>query len=184
MRRPWSASASVCRSSRPTVLLVVLGTASLVVAAALLASLRDSETRLMRTRGASTRQLGVLATADALVVVLLGTVGAVPLAPLLSTAVARSAGLELGAQGVPAAVTSAPLWRAIGPMALLATVVIVSTTLRVGRVRDGAGAAPVGTGRAAAHRGRGSTCCSSGSGRSRSCSCAATTRPGRRRWTH
>ena len=32
----------------PTVLLVVLGTASLVVAAALLASLRDTETRLMR----------------------------------------------------------------------------------------------------------------------------------------
>lgn len=124
----------------PTVLLVVLGTASLVVAAALLASLRDSETRLMRTRGASTRQLGVLATADALVVVLLGTVGAVLLAPLLSTAVARSAGLELGAQGVPVAVTSAPLWWAVGSMALLATVVIVSTTLRVGRVRDGAGA--------------------------------------------
>ena len=66
----------------PTVLLVVLGTASLVVAAALLASLRDSETRLMRTRGASTRQLAVLALADALLVVLLGAVGAVLLAPL------------------------------------------------------------------------------------------------------
>ena len=128
----------------PTVLLVVLGTASLVVAAALLASLRDSETRLMRTRGASTRQLAVLALADALLVVLLGTVGAVLLAPLLSTAVAASAGLELGAGGVLAALTSAPLWWAIGPMALLATLVIVTTTLRVGRVRDGTGTRQAG----------------------------------------
>ena len=120
-------------------LLVVLGTASLVVAAALLASLRDSETRLMRTRGASTRQLAVLSLADALLVVLLGAVGAVLLAPLLSAAVARSAGLDLGGDGVLAALTSAPLWWAVGPMAVLATVVIVTTTLRVGRVRDGAG---------------------------------------------
>ncbi len=129
----------------PTVLLVVLGTASLVVAAALLASLRDSETRLMRTRGASTRQLAVLALADALLVVLLGTVGAVLLAPVLSSAVARSAGLELGTGGVGAALTSAPLWWAVGPMALLATLVIVTTTLRVGRVRDAVG--PRQTGR-------------------------------------
>lgn len=123
----------------PTVLLVVLGTASLVVAAALLASLRDSETRLMRTRGASTRQLATLSLADALLVVLLGALGAVLLAPLLSAVVARSAGLDLGDEGVLAALTSAPLWWAIAPMAVLATVVIVTTTLRVGRVRDGAG---------------------------------------------
>jgi len=123
----------------PTVLLVVLGTASLVVAAALLASLRDSETRLMRTRGASTRQLAVLALADALLVVLLGAVGAVLLAPLLSAVVARSAGLDLGDDSVLDALTSAPLWWAVGPMAVLATLVIVTTTLRVGRVRDGAG---------------------------------------------
>ena len=128
----------------PTVLLVVLGTASLVVAAALLASLRDSETRLMRTRGASTRQLAVLALADALLVVLLGTLGAVLLAPLLSTAVAGSAGLELGTGGVLAALTSAPLWWAVAPMALLATLVIVTTTLRVGRVRDGTGSRQAG----------------------------------------
>ncbi len=167
----------------PTVLLVVLGTASLVVAAALLASLRDSETRLMRTRGASTGQLAVLALADALLVVVLGTVGAVLLAPLLSTAVAGTAGLELGAGGVLAALTSAPLWWAVGPMALLATLVIVTTTLRVGRVRDGAGSRQSGRVAAAAHRARGSTCCSSVSGRSRSCSCVATTRPGPRRST-
>ena len=128
----------------PTVLLVVLGTASLVVAAALLASLRDGETRLMRTRGASTRQLAVLALADALLVVLVGTVGAVLLAPLLSTAVAGSAGLEVGTGGVLSALTSAPLWWAVGPMALLATVVIVTTTLRVGRGRDGTGSRRAG----------------------------------------
>ena len=123
----------------PTVLLVVLGTASLVVAAALLASLRESETRLMRTRGASTRQLGILALADAALVVLLGTVGAVLLAPLLSAAVARSAGLAIGEEGVRSALTSAPLWLAVAPMAVLAAVVIVGTTLRVGRARDGSG---------------------------------------------
>ena len=120
-------------------LLVVLGTASLVVAAALLASLRDGETRLMRIRGASTRQLARLACADALLVVLLGAVGAVLLAPLLSSAVARSAGLDLGGGGVLAALTSAPLWWAVAPMAVLATLVIVTTTLRVGRARDGGG---------------------------------------------
>jgi len=128
----------------PTVLLVVLGTASLVVAAALLASLRDSETRLMRTRGASTRQLAVLALGDALLVVVAGAAGAVLLAPLLSRAVAGSAGLALGSEGVRAALTSAPLWWAVGPMALLATLVIVTTTLRVGRVRDGAGSRRAG----------------------------------------
>ncbi|MFL6177926.1 MAG: FtsX-like permease family protein [Ornithinibacter sp.] len=128
----------------PTVLLVVLGTASLVVAAALLASLRDSETRLMRTRGASTRQLAVLALADALLVVLLGTLGTVLLAPLVSRAVAGSAGLELGAGGVLAALSSPPLWWAVGPMALLATLVIVTTTLRVGRVRGGTGTRQAG----------------------------------------
>jgi hypothetical protein len=114
------------------------------VAAALLASLRDAETRLMRTRGASTRQLAVLALADAAVVVLLGTAGAVLLAPLLSAAVARSAGLALGSQGVRSALTSASLWWAVGPMAVLATLVIVTTTLRVGRVRDGLGGRQAG----------------------------------------
>lgn len=128
----------------PTVLLVVLGTASLVVAAALLASLRDGETRLMRTRGASTGQLAGLALADAALVVVLGSVGAVLLAPLLSTAVARTAGLDLGGDGVLSALTSAPLWVAVVPMALLATAVIVGTTVRVGRVRDGAGPRPAG----------------------------------------
>ena len=127
----------------PTVLLVVLGTASLVVAAALLASLRDGETRLMRTRGASTRQLGVLALADATLVVVLGGLGTVLLAPVLSTAVARTAALGLG-DGVLSALTSAPLWGAVVPMALLATVVIVATTVRVGRVRDGAGSRQAG----------------------------------------
>ncbi|HSO65302.1 MAG TPA: FtsX-like permease family protein [Ornithinibacter sp.] len=128
----------------PTVLLVVLGTASLVVAAALLASLRDGETRLLRTRGASTRQLGVLALADAALVVVLGTVGAVLLAPLLSTAVARTAGLALGDDGVLSALASAPLWQAVVPMAVLATVVIVGTTVRVGRVRGGTGSRQAG----------------------------------------
>ena len=128
----------------PTVLLVVLGTASLVVAAALLASLRESETRLMRTRGASTRQLGLLALADATLVVLLGSVGAVLLAPLLSATVARTAGLALGPGGVRSALTSAPLWLAVVPMAVLATVVIVATTLRVGRARDRSGSRPQG----------------------------------------
>ena len=128
----------------PTVLLVVLGTASLVVAAALLASLRDGETRLMRTRGASTVQLAVLALGDATLVVVLGSVGAVLLAPLLSTAVARTAGLDLGGDGVLSGLTSAPLWLAVVPMALLAAVVIVGTTVRVGRVRDGAGSRPTG----------------------------------------
>ena len=163
----------------PTVLLVVLGTASLVVAAALLASLRESETRLMRARGASTRQLGLLALADAALVVLLGSVGAVLLAPAVSAAVARAAGLVLAEGGVRSALTSAPLWLAVVPMAVLATVVIVSTTLRVGRARD-ALRLPVRAGSCACSPAPGSTSSSSASGPSRSCSCGATTRPARR----
>lgn len=117
----------------PTVLLVVLGTSSLVVAAALLAALRDPETRLLRTRGASTGRLAALSLADALAVVLLGSVGALLGAPLLARAVASGAGLsadELATGSLP--------WVSVAAMAVLATVVVVVTTLRSGRSRGGA----------------------------------------------
>ncbi|WP_377643670.1 FtsX-like permease family protein [Oryzobacter terrae] len=127
----------------PTVLLVVLGTSSLVVAAALLAALRDPETRLLRTRGASTGRLGSLALVDALAVVLVGSIGALLVAPLLARAVAGGAGLtdrELSTGTSPGALP----WASVLVMAVLVTVVVVSTTLRVGRARGGARAAAGG----------------------------------------
>lgn len=116
----------------PTVLLVVLGTASLVVAAALLAGLRDTETRLMRARGASPERLAGLALADALAVVLLGAVGAVLLAPVLARLLTRAAGVPEPPAGLlPPGVALL----AVALMGVLAVVVIVGTTLRVGRSR-------------------------------------------------
>ncbi|WP_392545040.1 FtsX-like permease family protein [Oryzobacter telluris] len=121
----------------PTVLLVVLGTSSLVVAAALLAALRDVETRLLRTRGASTGRLATLALADALAVVAVGTVGSLLVAPVLARAVARGAGLGADDLATGSSVGALP-WVSVVVMGLLATVVVVTTTLRVGRARGGA----------------------------------------------
>ncbi len=130
----------------PTVLLVVLGTSSLVVAAALLAALRDPETRLLRTRGASTGRLTSLALADALAVVAVGSFGSLLVAPVLARAVARGAGLsdrELSAGSSPGALP----WVSVLVMGVLATVVVVATTLRVGRARAGAGSGGGGAAR-------------------------------------
>lgn len=121
----------------PTVLLVVLGTSSLVVAAALLAALRDPETRLLRTRGASTGRLAALSAADAVSVVAVGAVGSLLAAPVLARAVARGAGLPPERLGSPGGGAGLP-WLSVALMAVLATTVVVSTTLRVGRARGGA----------------------------------------------
>ncbi|PKW28005.1 FtsX-like permease family protein [Phycicoccus duodecadis] len=114
----------------PTVLLALLGTASLVVAASLLATLRDRETRLLRMRGASTRRLAVLALADAAVVVGVGSVLALLLAPPLARLVASRAGVDLpgtAADGIRSLLVVVAL------MALAGVLVVVGTTLRVGR---------------------------------------------------
>ncbi|MFQ6173000.1 FtsX-like permease family protein [Oryzobacter sp. R7] len=121
----------------PTVLLVVLGASSLVVAAALLAALRDPETRLLRTRGASTGRLAALSAADAVAVVAVGAVGSLLGAPLLARAVARGAGLPPDRLGATGGTAGLP-WLSVALMAVLAGTVVVSTTLRVGRARGGA----------------------------------------------
>jgi hypothetical protein len=112
----------------PTVLLAVLGSVSLVVAAALLAGLRDGETRLLRTRGASTPQLGSLALGEAVVVTALGLAGTAVLAPFVARAVAGpvAAGAVLGSG-------SGALWRTAVPLALVAVLVAVATALWVAR---------------------------------------------------
>ncbi|QKE85379.1 FtsX-like permease family protein [Arthrobacter sp. NEB 688] len=117
----------------PAVLLVLLGSVALVGAAALLATLRDAETRLLRVRGASTRRLAGLAVGDALVVALVGVLGAVLGAPVVTRLVAGS-----GPWWSPAVLRDATLWGALLPLALLAVTVTVATTLWVGRSREDA----------------------------------------------
>lgn len=121
----------------PTVLLVVLGASSLVVAAALLAALRNPETRLLRTRGASTARLGALSLVDALAVVLLGSVASLLAAPVLAGTVARGAGLPAAELSTASSFGGLP-WASVLVMGALAVVVVVTTTLRVGRAGDGA----------------------------------------------
>lgn len=116
----------------PTVLLVLLGAASLVMAARLLASLRTDETRLMRTRGMSTSQVALLAFADSGLIVGAGALGALILAPLLTRAVGRAAGVELSSGTFADALRNGQLWIALVTMALLATLVVVVTSARSG----------------------------------------------------
>ncbi|MFC7489315.1 MULTISPECIES: FtsX-like permease family protein [unclassified Knoellia] len=130
----------------PTVLLVLLGAASLVMAARLLTSLRADETRLMRTRGMSTSQVALLALADSGLIVGVGAVGAFAVAPLLTRAIGLTAGVELGAADHGDALGNWQLWLALVTMALLATVVVVATSVRSGRHGD-AGSASGGGGR-------------------------------------
>ncbi|MBD3785180.1 MAG: hypothetical protein IE926_19925, partial [Micrococcales bacterium] len=117
----------------PTVLLGLLGGVALVGAAALLASLRVGETRLLRTRGASTGRLAALALGDAVVVAAVGLVGAVFAAPALAHLVAG----EPGPAWSTASLGDAVLWRTAAPLAGLAVAVTVATTLGVGRSREG-----------------------------------------------
>ncbi len=117
----------------PAMLLVLLGSVALVGAAALLATLRDGETRLLRVRGASTLRLAGLALGDAVVVAVVGVLGAVLGAPVVTRAVSGS-----GAWWSAAVLRDATLWRALVPLALLAVAVTVATTLWVGRSREDA----------------------------------------------
>ncbi|MGG5259397.1 FtsX-like permease family protein [Phycicoccus avicenniae] len=119
----------------PTVLLVLLGTVALVGSAALLASVRDTETRLLRTRGASTSRLAALALGDAAVVAVLGVAGTALAAPPVVRVVSGAAGPVWSA----AALRDPVLWRTLLPLAALAVLVTVVTTLWVGRPRGGGG---------------------------------------------
>jgi hypothetical protein len=111
----------------PTVLLAALGAVSLAVAAALLAGLRDGETRLLRTRGASTAQLALLALGEAVLVAVLAIVGTVLVAPPVARAVAGSL---LGGSGAGG---GGRVWSTAVPLAVAAVAVTVATTVWAGR---------------------------------------------------
>ncbi len=133
----------------PTVLLVLLGAVALVGAAALLAGLRDTETRLLRTRGASTGRLAVFALGDAAVVAALGVLGTALAAPVVVRLVAGTDGPVWSTE----ALRDPVLWRTVLPLAALAMVVTVATTVWVGRTRGGSGRARAGGLRLAAGSG-------------------------------
>ncbi|WP_299447328.1 FtsX-like permease family protein [uncultured Phycicoccus sp.] len=118
----------------PVLLLALLGAVALVGSAALLATLRDGETRLLRTRGASTARLAALAAGDACAVALLGVLGTLLLAPGVTR---LAAGLP-GPWWTPADAADPALWRALLPLVTLAVLVTVATTLWVGRAARGA----------------------------------------------
>ncbi|MBM6399095.1 FtsX-like permease family protein [Phycicoccus sonneratiae] len=116
----------------PTILLVLLGTVALVGAAALLATVRDTETRLLRTRGASTARLAAFALGDAAVVAALGVAGTVLAAPVVVRLVSGERPLWS-----TTSLRDPVLWRSALPLAVLAVTVTVVTTLWVGRTRGG-----------------------------------------------
>lgn len=122
----------------PTLLLMLLGSASLVVASALLATMRSAETALLRTRGASTRQLVVLAGADAGLMVTVGAMGAVVGAPVLARWVSRRSGLGGPSAGSLEALGAPSLWAVPAAMGLIAALVITLTSVRVARDRSSA----------------------------------------------
>lgn len=131
----------------PTVLLILLGAASLVMAARLLAALRADETRLMRTRGMSTRQVIGLSLADSGLIVAVGAVGALVAAPFLTRVIGNAAGVDLGAGGYADALRNGQLWVALATMALLATLVVVITSARSGATSGSGGGSSEGSGR-------------------------------------
>lgn len=123
----------------PTVLVLLLGVVALVGAAALLATLRDGETRLLRTRGASTGRLARLALGEAAVVTGLAVVGTLVLAPAASRLLvdADTGGAAMRSPWGPADLTDPVLWSSVGVLAVLAVGVTVATTLWVGRDTTG-----------------------------------------------
>ena len=123
----------------PTLLLILLGGAALIVAAGLLASMRSAEITLMRTRGASGAQLGLLATADAALLVLVGALGAALAAPLLAHWIGASSQIHVSGRSWTEMAASGALWGPLAVMAVLAVVVIGATTVRVGRAPSAPG---------------------------------------------
>lgn len=145
----YDAAGSVAQRVRialltPTLLLLLLGAAALVVAAGLLASVRASETALLRTRGASGRQLALIAGADAGLMVAVGGIGAAMAAPLLARWIGARSGLSASDTPWATVLRSPALWGALGAMGLMAALVIAVTTLRVGRAPGAPGRSPRG----------------------------------------
>lgn len=118
----------------PTILLVLLGGAALAVAALLLASLREVDTRLLHARGASRRQVAGLALCDGLLVVTIGALGSALLGPLLARPLARTTELDASGLGLERVLTSGSLWWPVVVTAVLALAVIVAASMSRGRL--------------------------------------------------
>ena len=113
----------------PTFLLLLLGGTALAVSVALLALLREPETRLLRTRGAGTAQVARMALLEGVLVVGAATLGALLLAPALATVVAARAGLATQELTFAAGVGDLHLLTLLGVVAALAVVTIVVTSV-------------------------------------------------------
>ncbi|MGA8046347.1 MAG: hypothetical protein WCA30_08775, partial [Dermatophilaceae bacterium] len=123
----------------PVFLLLLLGGTALAVSVSLLALLREGETRLLRTRGASTVQIARIAFGEGVLLVAVAVLAGALLAPLVASLVAARAGLEAGGTGVEgpgvaAALRDPTLLVTLTVVGLLAVVTVVVTT--VVRSRD------------------------------------------------
>lgn len=119
----------------PMLLLLLLGGAALALSVGQLAMLRDSETRLLRTRGASTGQLLLLALAEALVVIGVSAAAALLLAPLVVARLAHASGFEGASASYRHTLQQSSVWGAVATGAALALVVYLAASLRHGQLR-------------------------------------------------
>jgi hypothetical protein len=130
-----ASSASATALLTPSVLLLLLALAAIGLAGGLVATLREQETRLVRARGASSRQVALLALAEGLVVVVPSIALALLLSPLLADLL-PGADVES-----PLASSSTVPFLAVGLTAALALSALVLTAARAGRLRTSSGKA-------------------------------------------
>ncbi len=120
----------------PTVLVLLLGAVALAVSAALMASVREEETRLLRARGGGHGQVALLALIEGMLLTLPAAVLAVLATILASGALTRRAALPVLSGG---AVGVARVLLASGALAagvVLALVLVVGAALRSGHLRS------------------------------------------------
>jgi hypothetical protein len=113
----------------PVFLLLLLGGTALAVSVSLLALLREAETRLLRTRGASTLQIARIALGEGLLLVGIAALAGLVLAPLLASLVAARAGLGAEGLSLASALQDPALLLTVAVVAVLAVVTVVVTTV-------------------------------------------------------
>lgn len=113
----------------PTFLLLLLGGTALSVSVSLLALLREPETRLLRARGAGTSQIARMALLEGVLIVGLGTIGGLLLAPTLAALVASRAALATDTLTPAAGLRDGRMLVLLAAVAVLAVVTIVVTSV-------------------------------------------------------
>ncbi|GAA1744319.1 ABC transporter permease [Nostocoides vanveenii] len=119
----------------PTVLLMLLGGTALALASVQLSTLRTSETALLRSRGASARQILALAGLEAGIIVGSSLLATLLLAPALVQPLAGATGLLATGTRVRDGLTTPSVWVTMAVSAALGALIMVATAIRGGRLR-------------------------------------------------